>query len=258
MEDNLVSIITPVYNSERYIAECIESVLNQSYKNIEMIIIDDGSTDNSESIIKKYANSFHIIKYMKNSKNKGAWYARNIGIENSKGRFIAFLDADDIYKEDKIKKQINFMLENNYAFTYTSYDLIDENSKFLNKVVYSKEYEDYESLLKGNNIGCLTVIIDKLKIKTPMRFENCHHEDFILWLKILKNNTKAYGLKEVLSSYRKSESSVSHNKIKSAIWTWNIYTNIEKLSLGKSVYCFCKYIINGLRKNSYKKDTTHL
>lgn len=253
MENKLVSIITPVYNSEKYIEECIKSVINQSYKNIEMIIIDDGSTDNSKNIIEKYTESFPFIKYIKCNKNNGVWAARNIGIEKAKGRFISFLDADDLYKKNKIENQINFMLNNNYSFTYTAYDLINENSTSLNKVINAKEYEDYNRLLKGNDIGCLTVMIDRLKIETPIRFENNHHEDFILWLKILKNNVVAYGLDEILSSYRKSNSSVSHNKIKAAIWTWNIYTNVEKLPLNKALYYFFKYTINGFRKNSYKK-----
>ncbi|MEW9080056.1 glycosyltransferase family 2 protein [Terrisporobacter glycolicus] len=253
MENKLVSIITPVYNSEKYIEECIKSVINQSYKNIEMIIIDDGSTDNSKNIIEKYTESFPFIKYIKCNKNNGVWAARNIGIEKAKGRFISFLDADDLYKKNKIENQINFMLNNNYSFTYTAYDLINENSTSLNKVINAKEYEDYNRLLKGNDIGCLTVMIDRLKIETPIRFENNHHEDFVLWLKILKNNVVAYGLDEILSSYRKSNSSVSHNKIKAAIWTWNIYTNVEKLPLNKALYYFFKYTINGFRKNSYKK-----
>lgn len=253
MENKLVSIITPVYNSEKYIEECIKSVINQSYKNIEMIIIDDGSTENSKNIIEKYTESFPFIKYIKCNKNNGVWAARNIGIEKAKGRFISFLDADDLYKKNKIENQINFMLNNNYSFTYTAYDLINENSTSLNKVINAKEYEDYNRLLKGNDIGCLTVMIDRLKIETPIRFENNHHEDFVLWLKILKNNVVAYGLDEILSSYRKSNSSVSHNKIKAAIWTWNIYTNVEKLPLNKALYYFFKYTINGFRKNSYKK-----
>ena len=255
MEDNLVSIITPIYNGETYIEECIKSVLNQSYKNIEMIIIDDGSTDNSENIIKKYTNTFPFVKYIKCNENKGVWAARNIGVENANGRFISFLDTDDLYKKNKIKNQINFMLKNNYAFTYTAYDLIDESSKSLNKIIEAEEYEDYNRLLKGNDIGCLTVMIDRLKIDTPIKFENYHHEDFILWLKILKNDVTAYGLNEVLSSYRKSKTSISHNKIKAAMWTWNIYIKIEKLPLKKALYCFYKYMINGFIKNSYKKET---
>lgn len=253
MENKLVSIITPVYNGEKYIEECIKSVLNQSYKNIEMIIIDDGSTDNSENIIKKYTKSFPFIKYIKCNENNGIWAARNIGIEKAKGRFISFLDADDIYKENKIKNQINYMLKNNYSFTYTAYDLINENSTSLNKVIKAKEYEDYDRLLKGNDIGCLTVMIDRLKINTPIKFENYRHEDYVLWLKILKNNVVAYGIDEILSSYRKSNSSVSHNKIKAALWTWNIYINVEKLPLNKAIHYFFKYTMNGFRKNSYKK-----
>lgn len=249
MENNLVSIITPMYNSEKYIQQCIESVINQTYKNIEMIIIDDGSTDKSRKIVLEYANKYDSIKYIKQERNMGIAEARNKGIRNSKGRFIAFLDSDDLYKKDKIEKQINFMIQNNYAFTYTSYDLIDENSLSLNKVVKAKDNYDYETLLKGNNIGCLTVILDKEKINCEIEFSKNHHEDYILWLKLLKNNVKAYGMDETLSSYRKTNSSISHNKFKAASWTWYIYRKIEKLTFFKSVNCFIKYTSNGLKKS---------
>ena len=132
MEKNLVSIITPVYNGEKYIEKCIESVLNQTYKNLEMIIVDDGSIDNSENIIKKYTKENSFIKYIKLKENRGISNARNVALKNATGRFVAFLDCDDIYYKDKIKKQVNFMIENNYFFTYTSYNLIDENCKNLN------------------------------------------------------------------------------------------------------------------------------
>ena len=120
MEKNLVSIITPVYNGEKYIEKCIESVLNQTYKNLEMIIVDDGSIDNSENIIKKYTKENSFIKYIKLKENRGISNARNVALKNATGRFVAFLDCDDIYYKDKIKKQVNFMIENNYFFTYTS------------------------------------------------------------------------------------------------------------------------------------------
>ena len=161
---------------------------------------------------------------------------------------LPFVSPNFGLSQDKIKKQMDFMLKNDYLFTYTSYDLIDENSLSLNKVILAKEYEEYKSLLKGNNIGCLTVMIDRLKIKGDIRFSNNSHEDYILWLSLLMNNTRAYGLSEVLSSYRKTSTSISHNKIKAASWTWNIYRNIENLSLIKSIYYFINYAMNGIRK----------
>ncbi len=249
MEDNLVSIITPVYNGEKYIKDCIESVLNQTYKNLEMIIINDGSADNTEKIIKNYMKENSIIKYIKLNENKGIANARNMGIKKAKGRFIAFLDCDDLYHKDKIKKQVDFMIKNNYFFTYTSYKLIDENNNDLKRVICAREMQDYKSLLKGNNIGCLTVMIDKLNINEVLFFSSNHHEDYILWLTILKNNIKAYGLNEILSYYRKTKTSISHNKIKSSIWTWKIYRKVEKLPLLKSIYFFVNYVVNGIIKN---------
>ena len=124
-----VSIITPVYNSEKYLKNTIENVINQTYKNLEMILVDDCSTDNSEKIIKEFSKKDSRIKYIKLKENSGAAVARNTALENSTGRFIAYLDADDLWKENKLEKQIEFMLKNNYAFTCTSYEKIDENGE---------------------------------------------------------------------------------------------------------------------------------
>ena len=117
-----------------------------------MIIVDDGSIDNSENIIKKYTKENSFIKYIKLKENRGISNARNVALKNATGRFVAFLDCDDIYYKDKIKKQVNFMIENNYFFTYTSYNLIDENGQNLNKIICNKEYKIYKSLLRGNYI----------------------------------------------------------------------------------------------------------
>ncbi|MBQ9012691.1 MAG: glycosyltransferase family 2 protein [Bacilli bacterium] len=249
MNKELVSIITPMYNSEKYIGQTIESVLNQTYQEWEMLIIDDCSNDNSPNIVKEYVQIDKRIRYIRVKENKGVSNARNIGLQQARGRFIAFLDSDDIWSYSKLENQIDFMIEKNCTITFTSYELIDEDSNKLGKEIKVPSEVRYNDLLKGNILGCLTVIIDKSKIDFDIEMSSARHEDYILWLSILKKGHIAYGIDKILAKYRKSSTSLSGNKVKSAIWTWNVYRNIENLSLYKSIYYFINYIINGIKKS---------
>ena len=158
MNKNLVSIITPMYNSGKFIKDTIDSVLSQTYKEWEMIIVDDCSTDISPEIVKSYVGSESRIKYIRTDKNGGVSNARNIALKNANGQYIAFLDSDDIWDKEKLEKQINFMKEKDCAISFTSYELIDEENKRLDKIVRVVPSIDYKTLLKGNILGCLTVI----------------------------------------------------------------------------------------------------
>lgn len=249
MKNNLVSIITPMYNSERYIEYTIESVLKQTYTDWEMLIIDDCSTDKSADIAKSYAKKDSRIKYIRVKENRGVSHARNIGLKEAEGQFIAFLDSDDIWNNKKLQKQVEFMKDNNYIITFTSYELIGENNEKLDKVVRVPKEVDYNTLLKGNVLGCLTVVVDRSKLDFEIKMTGVRHEDYVLWLAILKKGYTAYGINDVLASYRKSSTSLSGNKVKSAMWTWNIYRNIEKIPLHKAVYYFVNYSINGIKKS---------
>lgn len=249
MKKNLVSIITPMYNSEKYIGITIESALNQTYKDWEMIIVDDCSSDNSPKIVKEYAKNDERIKYIKTDSNKGVSNARNIALKMANGQFISFLDSDDIWDEDKLKKQVDFMKKNKCTISFTAYELIDENNEKLNKIINVPKTVDYNTLLKGNILGCLTVMIDKSKLDFEIKMSGVRHEDYVLWLSILKKGHIAYGINEVLAEYRKSITSLSGNKIKSAIWTWKIYRNIEQIPLYKCIYYFIHYGINGIKKS---------
>ena len=242
MNKNLVSIITPMYNSGKFIKDTIDSVLSQTYKEWEMIIVDDCSTDISPEIVKSYVD-------IRTDKNGGVSNARNIALKNANGQYIAFLDSDDIWDKEKLEKQINFMKEKDCAISFTSYELIDEENKRLNKIVRVVPSIDYKTLLKGNILGCLTVIIDKSKLDFEIKMSGVRHEDYVLWLSILKRGYIAYGIDDVLAQYRKSLTSLSGNKLKSAMWTWNIYRNIEKIPLYKSIYYFINYGINGIKKS---------
>lgn len=248
MTNSLVSIIMPMYNAEEFIKDSIHSVLKQSYSNWELLIIDDCSTDRSKQIVFEYIKKSKKIKYLKHKNNLGVSEARNTGIKNSRGRFIAFLDTDDIWTPKKLEKQIKFMRDNNYIFTYTSYYIVDENNNKTGKDLKAPEKLNFENLLKGNNIGCFTVIIDKKEI-SEIEMPKIKHEDFATWLDILSQGYTAYGLDEKLGYYRKSDNSLTANKFYSSIWTWNIYRKYLDLSFIRSSYYFFYYIWNSLNKH---------
>lgn len=249
LQKNKVSVIMPAYNSERFIEKTIKSVLNQSYKNLELIIVNDYSKDNTERIIKKYKDLDNRIKYKKLNGNSGAAKVRNIAIEMSEGQYIAFLDSDDIWDSNKLEKQLTFMKEGEKAFSFTSYRLMDEEGVLLNKNILAPEKVEYRKLLKNTIIGCLTVMIDRTQIKDLMMIDVRIGEDTATWLKILRENEiVAYGLNEVLASYRVSKKSLSGNKIKAAKAMWRTYRVCENINKVKSTFYFVNYAKNAVLK----------
>ena len=243
-DEILISIITPVYNSEKYIDDTIKSVLEQTHKNWEMLIVDDCSSDNTEQIIKQFQDS--RIKYFKLKENSGAAIARNKALELASGIFIAFLDADDMWKPKKLEKQLNFMLEKNYAFTFTAYEIIRKNS---NKIVSVPSSLSYSQFMKNTIIGMLTVMIDRRKI-TDLQIVNVKKDhDSMTWAKLLRSGYTAYGLDESLAYYRKVDGSISNNKLEAVKNHWINCRNIEKLPFLKCVYYFIFYILYAIKKH---------
>lgn len=242
-----VSIITPVYNAEKFLEDTICSVQNQTYEDWEMILVDDRSTDNSKEIITRLSKEDSRIKYIELAENSGAAVARNTAIENATGRFIAFLDADDKWTEDKLEKQLKFMKEKNIGFSFTGYTRMTEEGELLNYVEAPGEMT-YNQLLRNTAIGCLTVVVDREKVgdfRMPLVRKG---QDFATWLSILKKGHNAYGLNGNLAHYRVVNNSLSSNKIGALKRTWNIYRNVENLSFIKSCYCFVGYAINAIKK----------
>jgi glycosyltransferase involved in cell wall biosynthesis len=235
MKKDLISIITPLYNSEEFISETIKSVLDQSYKNWEMIIIDDCSNDNGVNIVNSYQEKNDNIKLVQLSKNSGAAVARNEGIKLAKGRYIAFLDSDDLWHPEKLKKQISFMEKNDYGFTYTNYQKMTESGDLTDVIVESPSKLDYKKALHTNYIGCLTAIYDTEKLGKLYMPEIRKRQDYGLWLKILKQ-VNGYGLDENLAYYRGRYNSVSANKFKLIKYNWRLYREIENLSVLRSSY----------------------
>lgn len=244
----LVSVITPVYNAEKYVAQSITSVINQSFTNWEMILVDDQSNDKSVDIIKKFVDKDKRIKLLQLEENSGAAVARNTAISTATGKYIAFLDSDDMWKPEKLELQLLFMQKHNYAFTFTAYELMNEDGELLSKTITMPESIDYKGLLKNTIIGCLTVILDRDQIG-EIKMPNIRtRQDFALWLSILRKGYKAYSYPEPLSTYRIVEGSISSNKFKAAKRNWFVYREIEKLSLIYSSWCFINYAYSSIKK----------
>ncbi len=243
---SLVSIITPSYNSEKHITETMDSVLAQTYKNWEMIIIDDCSTDRSREIIEKYTQRDRRIGLIFSSENVGAARARNLGIEQATGSFIAFLDSDDVWFPEKLEKQIKFLTENSLVVTYSAYETMDEDSKYINTRNIQKTIT-YADMLKSNHIGNLTGIYDT-EFFGKVYMQEHGHEDYILWLELLKQIKSTKGIPEPLAKYRIMSGSISSNKAKVLKWQWHIYRDIEKLGIFQSAYTMIWYVFYAIKK----------
>ena len=244
--DDLVSIITPMYNSEKYIAKTIESVIAQGYKNWEHIIVDDCSSDSSVEIVREFAKKEKRIKLIQKKNNEGVAATRNYGIQNAKGAYIAFLDSDDLWKNNKLEEQIAFMKKNDIAFSYTEYEVCDANGRYIKDVIPCRQRLRYVDLLKANDMACCTIII---KSDIVLNMPSIGHEDYATWLNILKKyDVEAVCLCEKLSVYRKTEGSISSNKLKTIKWIWNIYFNNQNLGIIKSIYCLVRFYIRTIKK----------
>lgn len=238
----------PSYNASRFIAESINSVLLQTYSHWELLIVDDCSKDNSVEIIQKFADIDSRVKLFPLKENVGAAAARNIAIEHAQGRYIAFLDSDDIWNENKLRKQLSFMKQNSYAFTFSDYYVMEEDGKKTGNIVRVPISLTYHQYLRNTIIGCLTVIIDKKQtgdFKMPL-IKSSH--DMALWLLIMKRGFKAHGLKEVLAGYRLVSTSNTAKKWKAAKDVWKVYRKIEGLSVVYAAYCFCGYVLHAVLK----------
>lgn len=248
MIEGLVSIIMPSYNAARFIGESINSVLLQTYSNWELLIVDDCSKDNSVEVVRKFANIDKRVVLFSLEKNVGAAAARNVAIEHAQGQYIAFLDSDDVWDEYKLEKQLAFMKQYSYAFTFSNYYIMEENEKKTENIVKVPSSLSYHQYLRNTIIGCLTVIIDRQQtgdFKMPL-IKSSH--DMALWLLIMKRGFKAYGLKDVLAGYRLVSTSNTAKKWKAAKDVWKVYREIEGLSVLYAAYCFCGYAINAVLK----------
>jgi glycosyltransferase involved in cell wall biosynthesis len=245
-ENNLVSIIMPAYNAELYIASAIESILKQTYKHWELLVVNDASSDKTGKIVDQFRERDSRIHLHTNPTNSGIAESRNLALRNAKGRFIAFLDSDDLWLPEKLSTQLMFMHENNASIAYAGYSRVNEVGKHLGTVIPPKLLT-YRDLLKSNHIGNLTGIYDSQRLGKEY-FIQFKHEDYIAWLNLIKRAGCAHGIVQELANYRVYAGSASSNKLKTIGWQWRIYRDAEKLSIVKSCVLMIFYVWNAVLK----------
>lgn len=243
----MVSVIMPTYNSERYVLESIESILHQTYENLELIIFDDCSSDDTLAIINRKFGHDARIRLLKGDVTSGPAVARNNAVLKATGRYIAFCDSDDQWLPEKLEKQISVMRKNGYPFTFTSYRRIDENGRNLG-VVGCKTRINYNEMLRTNYIGCLTAVYDSKKLGKVLMPEIWKRQDWGLWLKILRGNITAHGIQEVLAICRVRSGSISSSKIRLFKYSWIIFYKVEKLGFFVSSIRFFAHVFFVLEK----------
>lgn len=242
----LVSIIIPVYNAEQYIGETMESVQAQTYENWELLLIDDGSKDSSCHIIEEYAGKDKRIRLIR-KENEGAAKARNTGVTEASGDYVAYLDADDLWVPEKLEKEVAFSKEKDAAFCFTGYEFADENGKETGKIVRVPDTLTYTQALKNTTIFTSTVLFDLRKLtKEDIMMPVVKSEDTALWWKVLKKGYTAYGLNENLVKYRRVANSLSSDKIEAIRRIWFLYRKQEGLSVIKSAYYFVFWAIRAV------------
>lgn len=247
--NEMVSVVVPVYHAEKYIEETMDCVRAQTYLNWEMLLVVDGPEDPTVEVIRKYLEKTgeKRIRLFIQDKNQGAALARNRGVAEAKGRYIAYLDADDLWMPDKLEKEVNFMKQKDAAFAFTGYEFADENGKGTGKVVKVPEKLTYKEALKNTTIFTTTVMFDTEKIdKAMLKMPNMRSEDTALWWRILREGYTAYGLNENMVLYRRPAVSLSSNKIVAIKRIWNLYRQAEKLSIPYSCYNFCFWAVRAV------------
>lgn len=251
--DELVSIIMPSYNTARFIGESIQSVLAQTYTNWELLIVDDCSTDNTDEIVQPFLSD-ERIKYFKNEKNSGAAVSRNKALREAKGKWIAFLDSDDLWLPEKLERQISFMTANDYKFSYTEYEKIDEESESLHVLVGGPNNVTKKVMYRYCYIGCLTVMYDSEFMGTIQIKDIKKNNDYAMWLQLCKK-ANCYLLPENLAKYRIRKKSISHDKLSKKLKShYDLFHYCDEKPAIAAVWFACWNMFWGvLKKKKYEK-----
>ena len=245
----LVSIIMPMFNSEAFIRDAIKSVIAQTYKHWELLVVDDGSTDGSRAIVEKFMAWDSRIHLLLNPCPTGMpSEPRNYGIQAAQGRYIAFLDSDDMWLPSKLAQQLPLFHDNRTAVVYSNYEKVDESGKRSARVVIAPPQVDYNKMLYSNYIGNLTGIFDVEKIGKTY-FRQIRHEDYAFWLLVLKSGYIARSTQTITALYRVRSSSLSANKLRLLSWQWNILRNVEHISFPRAIMYYMTYAYNAFFKN---------
>lgn len=242
---NMISVIIPAYNCESTIQEAIDSVLQQNVL-LEVLVIDDGSTDGLDGVMQDYTQDDRII-YLKNEKNLGPSATRNRGVQQAKGEYIAFLDADDYWEQNKLSRQLDLIQKTGSVLCATGRELITHEGNPTGRIIPVKEYITYKDMLYQNWINNSSVLVKRdVLLEFPMENDDIH-EDYLLWLKVLKKYDTAYTINEPLLKYRMSKNSKSGSKLKSAVMTYKTYRRLG-MNHWQAVKSFVSYAIAGVKK----------
>ena len=244
----LVSVIMPCYNVERFLPFTIDSVRQQTFADWELLIVDDASTDGTVEVLQRASDQDQRIRWIVKPEHSGIADSRNRCIKMAQGRYLAFLDADDLWYPEKLQRQLQFMEEHDASFCYTTYQLVDEEGNALNKTIHTAGNLDYYDYLRNTIIGCSTVMIDTDRVNKVIVPDFRTSEDTATWLDILKQGITAFALDEPLTAYRVRRKSASSNKIKASYDLWKVYRKHERLSFFKTLHYFFSYAFNALKK----------
>lgn len=244
----LVSVVMPAYNAERFIEDAVRSVQAQSFRDWELLVIDDGSTDRTVEIVRELARQDERITVIRNESNLGVAKTRNRGFDLSRGAYVALLDSDDLWYPEKLERQIALAREENADVVYCSYGIIDENGNKKCDDFLVSPVTDFQTALIKSEISCSTALLSRKVIDTYRFNPGYYHEDLVLWLQILQDGGAARGVPEVLAAYRVMDGSRASNKLKSAARRWQVYRELLGYSIPKSVKLLLQYGLLGLKK----------
>lgn len=242
------SVIVTTHNSEKTIRKTLQSVINQTYKNYELIIIDDASIDNSVYIIHDLLSKTDLKFAVYALKiNHGVSYTRNFGVTQARGKYVTFLDGDDIWFPNKLEVEAKYLTKKHINWVCSNYEVINDNYEYINKRIRKSGLYTYNDIIKsGNPIGMLTVAVST-KILKNNKFRKLHHEDFDLWIRLAKKGYPCFTINDILAAYMKSNKSLSGNKLKSIIWTYHVF-RINKMSIIKSYWLIIRYFLNTIKR----------
>lgn len=246
-KQSLVSVITPAYNAERFLPHTIASVLAQSHSDWEMLVAEDCSRDGTRRVIEDHAAGDGRIKLVALPVNSGPAMARQAAITAAKGRYIAFLDSDDLWLPQKLERQVDFMRSRGAALSFTAFRRISADGSRTGRQIHVPKRLTYRQLLGNTAIATSTAIVDR-ELTGPFRMVKTYYDDFALWLEITRCGFPAFGLDEDLMRYRVLEGSVSRSKRRSAMMVWRTYRDVEGLGVVRASWTFARYAVNAMRK----------
>jgi teichuronic acid biosynthesis glycosyltransferase TuaG len=247
VSEPLVSIVTPAYNAERFLGETIASVRAQTFGDWEMLVADDCSRDGTRGVVEKISAADARVRLVRLERNSGPALARQAAIDAARGRYMAFLDSDDVWLPQKLERQLAFMRERRAALSFTGFRRVSADGARVGRRIHVPARLTYHQLLGNTAIATSTAIIDR-ELSGPFRMVKTYYDDFALWLEITRRGFPAFGLDEDLMRYRVVGGSVSRNKGRSALMVWRTYREVERLGVARASWSIARYAVNALRK----------